>query len=53
MPLVAMILKPSRSSRRTAPTTFGLSLSRTETNTVPEVGTGLPAPSWLLAKATG
>ena len=41
-----------RPARASAPTTPALSASRTETNTVPLRGSVLPAPIWLLAKAS-
>ena len=49
--MVASTLKPSECNSRTASAMRVLSLSRTETNTVPLRGTRVPPPSWLLAKA--
>ncbi len=53
MPEVASTLKPRPARRFTAGKMPFLSSSRTETKTVPDVGTMTPAPSWLLAKADG
>ena len=39
-------------SRRAASSTRGLSVSLTEMKAVPDTGTLVPEPSWLLAKAT-
>ena len=51
VPRVAMMRKPISASWRIGATTFSLSESFTETNTVPGSGSLLPPPSWLLAKA--
>jgi hypothetical protein len=52
VPEVAITLKPADESCFTASRMRALSVSRTETNTVPLAGTRVPPPSWLLAKAT-
>ena len=52
VPDVPITLKPSECSSRTASAMRVLSLSRTETNTVPLRGTRVPPPSWLFANAT-
>ena len=51
VPEVAITLKPSLASSRIVSRMRGLSVSRTETKTVPERGSREPPPIWLLAKA--
>ena len=53
MPPVATTVKPSSTSSRTAGRMTGLSLSLTETNSVPPSGRTVPAPSCDLTKAVG
>src|SRR6202023_135841 len=49
---VAIPWRPPEDSTRTASAIRVLSMSRTETKTVPLRGTRVPPPSWLLANAT-